>query len=137
LREFPHLRLTADLSEVDRDRMGQVRSLLDKWVGDVVAVRLTAGAVRSAWARLRSSRMAIPDDAFVTADMAQVAYTANVAFRCFRPRSYFYPVGLSTLGYAHPAAIGAKLAAPDRVAIALVGDGGFLFTVAELGPAVE
>lgn len=103
----------------------------------MVAVRLTAGVVRSAWARLRSSRMAIPDDAFVTADMAQVAYTANVAFRCFRPRSYFYPVGLSTLGYAHPAAIGAKLAAPDRVAIALVGDGGFLFTVAELGPAVE
>ena len=57
----------------------------------------------------------------VTADMAQVAYTANVAFRCFRPRSYFYPVGLSTMGYALPAAIGAKLAAPDRAAVALTG----------------
>ena len=73
----------------------------------------------------------------VTADMAQVAYTANVAFPCFRPRSYFYPVGLSTMGYALPAAIGAKLAAPDRAAVALTGDGGFLFTAAELGTAVE
>jgi 5-guanidino-2-oxopentanoate decarboxylase len=65
------------------------------------------------------------------------AYTANVAFRCSRPRSYFYPVGLSTMGYALPAAIGAKIAAPDRAAIALTGDGGFLFTAAELGTAVE
>jgi 5-guanidino-2-oxopentanoate decarboxylase len=82
-------------------------------------------------------RSAIPDDAIITADMAQFAYTANVAFRCLRPRSYFYPVGLSTLGYALPAAIGAKLAAPGRPAIALMGDGGFLFTAAELGTAVE
>jgi 5-guanidino-2-oxopentanoate decarboxylase len=86
---------------------------------------------------LEALRLAIPDDAMVAADMAQVAYTANVAFRCFRPRSYFYPVGLSTMGYALPAAIGAKIAAPDRAAIALTGDGGFLFTVAELGTAVE
>src|SRR6266404_5605537 len=86
---------------------------------------------------LEALRSAIPDDGFVAADMAQVAYTANVAFRCMRPRSYFYPVGLSTLGYALPAAIGAKLAAPDRAAIALVGDGGFLFTAAELGTAVQ
>lgn len=82
-------------------------------------------------------RGAIPDDAIITADMAQFAYTANVYFRCRRPRSYFYPVGLSTLGYALPAAIGAKLAAPERAAVALVGDGGFLFTAAELGTAVE
>jgi 5-guanidino-2-oxopentanoate decarboxylase len=82
-------------------------------------------------------RGAIPDDAIVTADMAQLAYTANVSFDCLRPRSYFYPVGLSTLGYALPAAIGAKLAAPDRAAIALMGDGGFLFTASELGTAVQ
>jgi 5-guanidino-2-oxopentanoate decarboxylase len=86
---------------------------------------------------LEALRAAIPEDAMVAADMAQLAYTANVCFRCSRPRSYFYPVGLSTLGYALPAAIGAKLAAPDRAAIAITGDGGFLFTAAELGTAVE
>ena len=86
---------------------------------------------------LEALRLAIPEDAMVAADMAQVAYTANVAFRCSRPRSYFYPVGLSTMGYALPAAIGAKIAAPERAAIALTGDGGFLFTAAELGTAVE
>ena len=86
---------------------------------------------------LHALRAALPDDAMVTADMAQVAYSANVAFRCSCPRSYFYPVGLSTMGYALPAAIGAKLAASDRACVALTGDGGFLFTAAELGTAVE
>ncbi len=52
-------------------------------------------------------------------------------------RRFIYPAGYATLGYALPAAIGAKLAAPDRPVIALAGDGGLLFTVAELVTAAE
>jgi 5-guanidino-2-oxopentanoate decarboxylase len=52
-------------------------------------------------------------------------------------RRWIYPTGYATLGYALPAAIGAKLAAPERPVIALVGDGGLLFTVAELATAAE
>jgi len=52
-------------------------------------------------------------------------------------RRFIYPTGYATLGYAVPAAIGASLAAPGRPAIALVGDGGLLFTVAELATAAE
>ena len=46
---------------------------------------------------------------------------------------FIYPTGYATLGYALPAAIGAKLADPDRPVIALVGDGGLLFTVVRAG----
>jgi thiamine pyrophosphate-dependent acetolactate synthase large subunit-like protein len=46
-------------------------------------------------------------------------------------------LGYGTLGYALPAAIGAKLAAPGRAVVALAGDAGFLFTVQELATAVE
>jgi acetolactate synthase-1/2/3 large subunit len=52
-------------------------------------------------------------------------------------RRWIYPTGYATLGYALPAAIGAKLAAPERPVIALAGDGGLLFTVAELATAAE
>ena len=52
-------------------------------------------------------------------------------------RRFVYPTGYATLGYALPAAIGAKLAAPERPVIALIGDGGLLFTVAELATAAE
>ncbi|MFB3058756.1 MAG: thiamine pyrophosphate-dependent enzyme, partial [Gammaproteobacteria bacterium] len=55
-----------------------------------------------------------------------------------KPRSYFHSSGgFGTLGYAIPAAIGAKLAAPERPVIGLIGDGGAQFTIGELASAVE
>jgi acetolactate synthase-1/2/3 large subunit len=46
-------------------------------------------------------------------------------------------VGSATLGYAVPAAIGAKVANPERAVLAVVGDGGFMFSVNELSTAVK
>jgi acetolactate synthase-1/2/3 large subunit len=66
------------------------------------------------------------------------AYHGAVHLLAFdEPSRFVYPTGYATLGYALPAAIGAKLAAPDRPVIALVGDGGLLFTVAELATAAQ
>ncbi len=45
--------------------------------------------------------------------------------------------GLGTMGFGFPAAIGAKMACPERQVWALVGDGGFQMTMTELGTAVE
>jgi thiamine pyrophosphate-dependent acetolactate synthase large subunit-like protein len=79
----------------------------------------------------------LPEDAVLATDMTQIAYTGCHYYRCRRPRSWLHPVGYGTLGYALPAAIGAKLAAPERAVVALVGDAGFMFTVQELATAVE
>lgn len=55
-----------------------------------------------------------------------------------QPRSWLTScTGFGTLGYALPAAIGAKLANPDRDVLCLIGDGGLMFTVAELATAVD
>jgi 5-guanidino-2-oxopentanoate decarboxylase len=86
---------------------------------------------------LDALREALPDDGIVASDMTQIAYTGCYYFRCERPRCWFHPLGYGTLGYALPAAIGAKLAAPERATVALAGDAGFLFTVQELATAVE
>ena len=86
---------------------------------------------------LDAVRAALPEDGQVFTDMTQIAYTANFYFPCERPRRWFHPLGFGTLGYAVPAAIGGKIACPDRPTIAIVGDGGFLFTMQELGTAVE
>ena len=79
----------------------------------------------------------LPDDAMVFTDMTQIAYFGNRFYPAERPGTWFHPVGFGTLGYALPAAIGAKLAAPARAAVALAGDGGFMFTLQELATAVE
>src|SRR5207244_2700723 len=47
------------------------------------------------------------------------------------------PATIAIIGYALPAAIGAQLGRPDRVAVALSGDGGFLYTSQELATAVQ
>lgn len=86
---------------------------------------------------LDAVRAALPEDGQVFSDMTQIAYTANFCFPCEVPRRWFHPLGFGTLGYAMPAAIGGKIACPDRPTIAIVGDGGFLFTMQELGTAVE
>jgi 5-guanidino-2-oxopentanoate decarboxylase len=86
---------------------------------------------------LDAVRAALADDAIICSDMTQIAYTANAIFPMEKPRCYFHPSGFGTLGYAMPAAIGAKIACPEREVIAIAGDGGFLFTVPDLGTAVE
>ena len=79
----------------------------------------------------------LPEDGMVFTDMTQIAYFGNRFYPAERPGGWFHPVGFGTLGYALPAAIGAKLACPARATVALAGDGGFMFTLQELATAVE
>ena len=68
----------------------------------------------------------------------QPVYSANLFYEPERPRSFFNAsTGYGTLGYALPAALGAKLAEPERPVIAVIGDGGIQFTIGELATAVE
>ncbi len=86
---------------------------------------------------LRAIRAGIADDAAVFTDMTQVAYLGNYLYPADRPGTWFHPSGYGTLGYALPAAIGAKVAEPSRCVVALAGDFGFQFTSQELATAVE
>jgi acetolactate synthase-1/2/3 large subunit len=80
---------------------------------------------------------ALPRDRIVAGDSTQPVYAANHLLPMHSPRSWLMPIGYGCLGCALPMAIGAKLAAPDRPVVALAGDGGFMFTVAELATASE
>ncbi len=86
---------------------------------------------------LEPLRAALPEDGVVVADMTQIAYTGGRDFPVSTPGGWLCPNGYGTLGFALPAAIGAKLGAPARPIVALAGDAGFLFTVQELATAVQ
>ncbi|WP_448955991.1 5-guanidino-2-oxopentanoate decarboxylase [Labrys neptuniae] len=86
---------------------------------------------------LESLRNAVPDNGVVYTDMTQLAYTGYAFYRIAQPRTWHFPAGFGTLGYALPAAIGGKIASPDTPVAVIVGDGGFQFTLQELGTAVE
>ena len=77
-------------------------------------------------------------DAIIAGDQTEPVYAANQFYQSASPRSYFNSsTGYGTLGYGLPAAFGAKLGAPDRAAICLIGDGGLQFSLSELAAAVE
>jgi acetolactate synthase-1/2/3 large subunit len=76
-------------------------------------------------------------DAVVVNDQTGLNYWMEWHFPVLAPRTFLYPVGSATLGYAVPAAIGAKIAHPERQVLAVAGDGGFLYSVNELATAVK
>jgi thiamine pyrophosphate-dependent acetolactate synthase large subunit-like protein len=82
-------------------------------------------------------RAALPADAIVVNDQTGINYWMEWHFPVVAPRTFLYPVGSATLGYGVPAAIGAKVALPERAVVAVVGDGGFMFSVNELATAVK
>ncbi len=79
----------------------------------------------------------LPSGAIVALDSTQLAYSAHWWLPATRPRSWLAPYGFGTLGCALPMAIGASVAAPNRPVLAIVGDGGWLFTVAEMAAAKD
>lgn len=82
--------------------------------------------------------VALGRDGIVAGDSAMVCYHGAVAaLPRYTPASFLYPTGYGTLGYGLPAAIGAKLGRPDARVIAVLGDGGIMFTVAELAAAAQ
>lgn len=87
---------------------------------------------------LRAMRSVLPEDAVITSDSAQCCYYGALPHLPLGPAGrYLHPTGYGTLGYALPAAIGAKAACPGREVVALSGDGGLQFTVQELATAVQ
>ena len=91
---------------------------------------------------LAEAREVLPRDAIITTDVGWNKNGMAQQMDILTPGSVFTPGGFATMGFGAPAALGAKLAAPDRVVVSLVGDGGFganpslLYTAREKGIAV-
>jgi len=86
---------------------------------------------------LAETRRALPENAIITTDVGWNKNGVGQQFDILEPGSILTPGGFATMGFGPPAAIGAKLAAPERVVVSLVGDGGFGQNPAMLATAVE
>jgi sulfoacetaldehyde acetyltransferase len=86
---------------------------------------------------LRELERAMPDDAMVSTDIGNICSVSNSYLRFERPRSMFAAMSFGNCGYAFPTIIGAKVGAPDRSAIAYVGDGAWGMSFGELQTCVR
>jgi acetolactate synthase-1/2/3 large subunit len=86
---------------------------------------------------LADVRAALPRDALITTDVGWNKNGVGQQFPILEPGTIYTPGGYATMGFGAPAALGAKIARPDRVVVALVGDGGFGQNPALLATAFE
>ena len=81
---------------------------------------------------LRELERGMPQGAMVSTDIGNICSVSNSYLRFEQPRSMFAAMSFGNCGYAFPVACGAKLARPDRPAVAYVGDGAFGISLNEL-----
>ena len=82
-------------------------------------------------------RAALPDDAIAVVDDGNHTYLTAELFPVRQAKGLIVPTDFNSMGYAVPAAIGAKLANPDREVFAIVGDGAFTMTCMEIVSATR
>jgi sulfoacetaldehyde acetyltransferase len=86
---------------------------------------------------LRELEKAMPPRAMVSTDIGNINSVANSYLRFEEPRSFLAPMSFGNCGYALPTVIGAKVAAPDRPAIAYAGDGAWGMSMVEIMTCVR
>ncbi|MEH7121108.1 thiamine pyrophosphate-binding protein [Neobacillus vireti] len=86
---------------------------------------------------LEEVREVLPKDAIITTDVGWNKNGVGQQFPIYEAGSILTPGGFCTMGFGAPAALGAKIAAPDKVVVSLVGDGGFGQNPALLATAFE
>jgi sulfoacetaldehyde acetyltransferase len=81
---------------------------------------------------LRELEKALPDNAMVSTDIGNICSISNSYLRFNQPNSMFAAMSFGNCGYSFPSVIGAKVAAPDRPAVAYVGDGAWGMSFGEI-----
>ena len=82
-------------------------------------------------------RTALPRDAILVTDSGLHQVMARRHYSVLASRGFLFPSDLQSMGFGLPAGIGAKLAAPERAVVVVMGDGGFLMTGLDLVTAAR
>ncbi len=112
-------------------RLGEVGKLKDAWEAELNQWGQDDGSPIAPRRALRELEKAMPKNAMVTTDIGNICSVANSYLRFEAPRGFFAAMSFGNCGYAFPTAIGAKVAAPDRPAVAYVGDGAWGMSLQE------
>jgi acetolactate synthase-1/2/3 large subunit len=145
----PHIELVADARnalEAMTPQLGPLDSGRGQWLAQIDAWReehplkythTTATGPLQPQDVLIDMYKRCDDDAIVVADVGQNQIWAALWWNYNRPGLFLNSGGAGTMGFALPAAIGAKFARPEKAVWCVAGEGGFVMTAQELSVAVE
>ena len=128
-------RLAKDGREPDEERRSDIRDghaeVWEEWLDDV------GGAPVSPVHLMRTAQAVFGPDTVYTTDSGNGTFLALEFLRLREPGKFLAPIDYSCMGYAVPAALGAKLARPECPVVSFAGDGAFLMTGLELLTGVQ
>ncbi|HJS99281.1 MAG TPA: thiamine pyrophosphate-binding protein [Terriglobales bacterium] len=109
-----------------------VEALKKEWEEKLERRRSYNGMPTTMLRTLRELRKVLPREGIVTVGSGHPQSTTKQAFPVYEPRTHITSGSFSSMGFALPAAIGAKLAKPDTPVVCIIGDGDFMMCVQEL-----
>ncbi|RQG88091.1 thiamine pyrophosphate-binding protein [Natrarchaeobius halalkaliphilus] len=125
-----------EVSTENNDYYDEIQELWTEWEARVEE-RLSDDVPMSISRALAGLREALPREGIVVSSAGQPQETTNPQFPVYEPRTNISCGGFSTMGFGVSAAIGAKLAQPDKPVVDIEGDGSFLMSNQEVACAVE
>jgi len=112
--------------------LADVEALKQEWEQRLERRRSYKGMPTTMLRTLRELRKVLPRHGIVTVGSGHPQSTTKQAFPVYEPRTHITSGSFSSMGFALPAAIGAKLAKPDAPVVCIIGDGDFMMCVQEL-----
>ena len=125
----------AEREKAIRDEKSAWEKELEKWTHETDAYSVEVAKDAKAMhprEMLRALERAMPKGAMVSTDIGNICSVSNSYLRFDEPRSMLAAMSFGNCGYAFPVACGAKVARPDRPAIAYVGDGAWGISLNEM-----
>lgn len=130
-------KILEQMDDIDTDRYEAWRSILKRY--DELHPQSYVDSdevIKPQWAIERIGEL-IGEDAIITSDVGQHQMWAAQHYPFDRPRQWINSGGLGTMGFGFPAAMGAKMAFPEKTVVNITGDGSILMNMQELVTAAE
>lgn len=121
----------------DHHRLTQITAEKEAWDKELADLAMQEGSPINPRRALFELSRVLPDNAIVTSDIGNVSSTANAYLKFNESRKHIAALTFGNCGFAYPAAMGAKIAAPDCPVVAIVGDGAWGMSLHEVSTAVE
>jgi len=131
-------RLSGDVAvnskETAGTRLAGISEAKEEWEAELSKLSITPQGQDMMEPReaLRELENAMPEDAMVSTDIGNICSVSNSYLRFKKPGSFFAAMAFGNCGYAFPAAMGAKVGAPERPAVAYIGDGAWGMSLNEM-----
>lgn len=116
--------------------LAELERLKAEWEGMLAPRRDSEDSPMTSQRPLRDLRAVMPRDGIIVAGSGNTQGAVKQTFPVYEPRTHLTSGAYSSMGWAVPAAIGAKLACPDKPVACVVGDGDFMQTMQEIGVCV-